>query len=91
LANALDIAANQAEVLDQQFGGGTHTTVSGGVLQLDHNTALADWFQFQGNTYVVEAQNTTASNAAHAALGTEDVVIKLTGLVDINHVHAAFA
>ena len=91
LANAIDIAANQAAVLDQQFNGGIHSSVVNGVLELNAKTGLADWFQYGGNTYIVEAVNTGSTSAAHAALGVHDEVIKLTGLVDANHVHMDFA
>jgi len=94
VANALDIAANQASVLDQQFSGG-HTTVSNAntataALKLDSATGLADWFQYGGNTYVVEAVNTSTTAAAAHTVGTHDIVVELTGLVDINHVAVNF-
>jgi hypothetical protein len=46
-----------------------------------------EWFQYQGNTYVVEAVNnaTSGSGATHTALGANDAVVKLTGLVDLSH------
>jgi hypothetical protein len=49
-----------------------------------HSGSL-DWFQYQGNTYVVEAVNNTNAPAAHTALGANDAVVKLTGLVDLTH------
>jgi len=70
LAQALDIAAAQ--------GASAH----GGTL-LAH-TSVLDWFQFGGNTYIVEANNITAVDAAHTGLGANDVVIKITGLVDLS-------
>jgi hypothetical protein len=91
LANAIDIAAKQAAVLDQQFNGGVHSSVVNGVLELNAKTGLADWFQYGGNTYIVEAVNTGSTSATHAALGVHDEVIKLTGLVDANHVQMDFA
>jgi hypothetical protein len=86
LAGALNLAANQAAVLDQQFNGEGNTTISHGVLEINGGTGLADWFQYGGNTYIVEAMNTGSTAAAHSALGVHDEVIKLTGLVDVNHV-----
>ncbi len=47
--------------------------------------AYVDWFQFSGNTYVVEH-----IGAAETALSTNDYVIKLTGLVDLSG-HLAIA
>ena len=89
LAQALDIAAGQAVSLDQQFSGGAHSVVTGAVgnqtTQLNGQTTLADWFQFQGNTYIVEANNTGSQAAPHAALGAGDVVVELTGLVNVAH------
>ena len=87
LANALDIAASASLQFDSLPGGGGHTTVQNGQIQLGTAAAskvgLLDWFQFQGNTYIVEALNTGAAPAAHAALGTGDVVVELAGLVNI--------
>jgi hypothetical protein len=100
LANALDIAAAADITIDALVNPpgvsaspplpGLHTTVSHGVVQENATTALADWFQFGGNTYIVEAITSTAAAAAHAALGTGDVVVELTGLVNvatIAHLH----
>jgi uncharacterized protein (DUF697 family) len=89
LANALDIAASQTVNIDALAGAG-HTTIANGTVQLNLHTALTDWFQFGGNTYFVEALNTTAANATHTALATTDVVVELTGLVNpvtATHLH----
>jgi hypothetical protein len=83
LASALDIAASQTVQIDAFHSPGAHTTVTHGVPQLNATTALADWFQFGGNTYIVEAINSTAAAAAHTALGTGDVVVELTGLINV--------
>ena len=45
---------------------------------------MIDWFQLGGNTYIVEAINTTASAASHPALAATDEVIKITGLVSLS-------
>jgi S-layer protein len=52
------------------------------------NAAIADtnnneisWFQFSGNTYIVE--NVAASSVTSFA-NTFDVIVKLTGLVDLS-------
>ena len=42
----------------------------------------ADWFQYAGNTYVVEHAST---GTAATALGTADYVVKLSGLVDLTN------
>jgi hypothetical protein len=83
LASALDIAASQTVNIDAFHSPAAHTTVTHGVTQLNATTALADWFQFGGNTYIVEAINSTSAAAAHAALGTGDVVVELTGLINV--------
>ena len=89
LAQALDIAAGQVVSLDQQFSGGAHSVVTGvpgnQTGQMHGLTTLADWFHYQGNTYVVEAVNNGTSPAAHGALGTGNVVVELTGNVDLTH------
>lgn len=59
LANALDIAAGEAVVLDTQFDNGAHTTaVSGalaGALAQSGAASLVDWFQYGGNTFLAGA------------------------------------
>jgi hypothetical protein len=47
------------------------------------NTGVIDWFQYQGNTYVLEAINSTAGTAAHSALTATDEMIKIVGLVSL--------
>ena len=47
------------------------------------NTGVIDWFQYGGNTYLVEAVNFAASAAAHAALAATDEIIKIVGLVSL--------
>jgi hypothetical protein len=77
LGAALDLAAATA-AMSQQSG-------------LDHagsiaaHTGVIDWFQWGGNTYVVEAINATSAAATHTALAVGDAVVKLTGLVDLTH------
>ena len=71
LSQALDLAAATA-ALSQ-----------GSAAQIAAHTGLFDWFQFGGDTYLVEAINHTGSAAAHATLATDDVVVKIVGLVDL--------
>jgi hypothetical protein len=89
LAQALDIAAGQVINLDQQFSAGAHSLMTGAaasyVAQLSGQTTLADWFQFQGNTYIVEANNSGTQATPHAALGAGDVIVELTGIVNVAH------
>ena len=54
---------------------------SGGMIPA--NTGVIDWFQYGGNTYVVEAINTTSAAASHTMLATTDEVIKIVGLVNL--------
>jgi hypothetical protein len=70
LAHALDMAAAAAAA--SQSGG-----------TIGAHSGVIDWFQYGGNTYVVEAINTSASAAAHAALAATDEVIKIVGLVSL--------
>ncbi|WP_018420475.1 DUF4214 domain-containing protein [Paraburkholderia tuberum] len=82
LAQALDLAVSQASVMNAQ-NGGSATTVANGVLQQKAGTGLIDYFHFAGNTYVVEVNNASSAAAAHTALGAGDVVVQLTGNVDL--------
>jgi polysaccharide biosynthesis protein PslG len=71
LAHALDMAAAAAAA--SQSGG-----------TIGAHTGVIDWFQYGGNTYMVEAINTTASAVAHAALAATDEIIKIVGLVSLD-------
>jgi hypothetical protein len=71
LAKALDIAASDAAA--SQAGG-----------QIAAHTGVIAWFQLGGNTYIVEAINSTASAAAHASLAATDEVIKIVGQIDLS-------
>jgi hypothetical protein len=70
LAQALDTAAAEA------------ATSQGG--NIGANTGVIDWFQYNNNTYVVEAINNTASSANHPALAATDEVIKILGAVNLS-------
>ena len=75
LAEALDMAADYASL----------TAVQGTVApKLAANTAVADWFQYDGDTYIVNMQNNTSAAVAQTALDANDVVIHLTGMVDLS-------
>jgi hypothetical protein len=71
LAQALDLATADA-------------TASGSGFWLPAQSGLIDWFQFGGDTYIVEAINPTASPEEQTALSSTDAVIKLAGLVDLS-------
>jgi hypothetical protein len=83
LASAIDTAAGEAVVLDNNFNGGTNTSHS---YSINGATGLVDWFQYGGNTYIVEANNDAATPAAHASLQGHDVVVELIGLVNVSDV-----
>ena len=71
LGQALDIAAADAAL--SQKGG----LIAG-------HTGVIDWFQYAGNTYLVEAINPTSVAASHTALAATDEVVKIVGLVSLN-------
>jgi hypothetical protein len=70
LAQALDTAASAAA-----------TSQSGAMIGA--HTGVIDWFQYGGNTYLVEAINNTGAAASHTALATTDEVIKIIGLLNL--------
>jgi hypothetical protein len=70
LANAFDLAAAAA------------ATSQGGTIAA--NTGVLDWFQYNNNTYVLEAINNTASPAAHSALAAPDEIVTIVGLVNLS-------
>lgn len=78
IAEALDIAASQGALANQ----GNSYEFNDAVLFADQS--VVTWFQFEGDTYIVEANNTTNQEAAHDGLQVNDVVIQLTGLVDLS-------
>ena len=69
LARALDLAA--AGAASSQGG-----TIAG------HIGVIA-WFQYGGDTYVLEAINNTATAETHTMLAATDEVVKLVGLVSL--------
>jgi hypothetical protein len=77
LGQALDLAASLAATAVQPNQNlPNFAQIAGG-------HGVIDWFQFQGNTYVVEAVNSTGAFASHTALATGDVIVKIAGLVDL--------
>jgi len=76
LAQALNMAANYTLLVQDQ---GTAVTTA----NLAANTAAITWFQYGGDTYVVAMVNDTAAAVQQTALDANDIVVKLTGLVDL--------
>ena len=70
LAQALDMAA--ATDASSQSGG-----------LIPANTGVIDWFQWGGDTYIVEAINPTSTFESQTALTATDAVVKLVGVVDL--------
>ncbi|HEY1411499.1 MAG TPA: hypothetical protein VGF36_05125, partial [Rhodopila sp.] len=73
---ALDLAATE-DAASQQSGNSL-----AGLIQ--PNTGVFDWFQLNGNTYVVEAVNSNSAASTHVGLAAGDAVVKLAGLVDLS-------
>jgi S-layer protein len=95
LAGALNLAAAEALFINQHFDGGADTTIlnqntPAAALTLDGHTAILDWFQFQGNTYIVEDVNGTANPALHGSLQAGDYVVEIKGLVNLSTFHGDF-
>ncbi len=76
LAEALNMAANYT-LLDQDQG------TAASAHNLAANTGEITWFQYGGDTYVVAMVNNTAVPVQQTALDANDIVVKLTGLVDL--------
>jgi hypothetical protein len=70
LAQALDLAA--ASAASSQGG------------SIAAHTGVIDWFQYQGNTYVLEAINPTSSAAGHSDLAATDELILIVGVVSLS-------
>ena len=77
LAEALDLAANYT-LLTQTQGTAASTA------NLAANTGMIDWFEYAGDTYVVGMANSTSVAVQQTALDSDDVVIKIAGLVDMS-------
>jgi hypothetical protein len=88
LTQAENLAVSMA-VLDSSVvgltAGASHTAGNAAYGTLAANKGVVDWFQFGGNTYVVEAVNNTGAPATHATLGASDVVVTITGNVNLTH------
>ena len=48
------------------------------------NTGVIDWFQFGGDTYIVEATNATSTPEMQNALTPSDTVVEVVGLLDLS-------
>jgi hypothetical protein len=48
------------------------------------NTGVIDWFQYDGNTYVVETTNPTSSPETQTTLTDADTYVAITGSVDFS-------
>ncbi len=85
LAQALDIAANITALTQQPGTALSSNNVAGEATNgvISNHTGVVDWFQYGGNTYLVESVNTGSSQATHTALGAHDIVVELVGLVNI--------
>jgi len=84
------MAASQAVILATQTNNGHAGVANGSPLELAH-TGLVDWFQYNGNTYIVEdinnanaAGGTLVNAATHSTLQSTDAVVELVGLVNLN-------
>jgi S-layer protein len=59
--------------------------VVAGATQADHSMDGAfGWFQFGGNTYLVEVKHSTAGGINQTFVNGVDQVVKLTGLIDLS-------
>ncbi|MFA9215940.1 MAG: DUF4214 domain-containing protein [Sphingomonadaceae bacterium] len=59
--------------------------VVAGATQADHSTDGAfGWFQFGGNTYLVEVKHSTVGGIAQTFVNGVDQIVCLTGLVDLS-------
>jgi hypothetical protein len=76
LADALNMAANFT-LLTQVQGAAASTAT------LAANTGRIDWFQYGGDTYVVAMVNSTGAAVQQTALDANDIVVKITGMVDL--------
>jgi hypothetical protein len=52
-------------------------------MTLNAQSGLLSWFQYGGDTYLVEAINPAASAAPHVGLQAGGQVVRLSGLVDL--------
>ncbi|MEI7993314.1 MAG: hypothetical protein WCH01_00285 [Methylococcaceae bacterium] len=77
LAAALDMAANYTALTQVQ--GATAASAN-----LAANSGVIDWFQYGGNTYIEAMVNSSNAAMQHTALMTGDIVVKITGLVDLS-------
>jgi hypothetical protein len=77
LTDALNLAANFTLLTTVQGADPAASTLLA-------NTGRVDWFQYGGDTYVVAMVNSTGANIQQTGLDANDIVVKITGLVDLN-------
>jgi len=83
LAAALDLAIASA-AMSQQGTADNGLAAGHAAGYIGPNTGVIDWFQYGGDTYIVEAVNNTSAAATNAALDANDMVVKIAGLVDLS-------
>lgn len=76
LTDALNLAANYTLLVKDQG-------LAASTANLAANTGAIDWFQYGGDTYIVAMVNNTTAAVQQTALDANDIVVKLTGLVDL--------
>jgi len=90
IPDALSFTANAVTAANVTAAGGSVTTLAGwvtGALSVKGANEAAhsiDWFNFNGNTYLVEQ-----ANAQGQAYGTGDTIVQLVGV--FNEQHASFS
>jgi hypothetical protein len=74
-------AASLAKALDLAAAGAANSQ-SGHVIAA--HTGVVDWFQYGGDTYLVEAINAGSAAASHTALAATDAVVQILGQVNLS-------
>lgn len=71
-----------AQALDMTAVSAAHSQ-PGGLIPAD--TGVLDWFQYGGDTYIVEAINSSATAEAHTELVPTDGLVEIMGLIDLTN------
>ena len=75
MQEALDMAANYT-LLTQAQGTAAPTLAA--------NTGEITWMQYGGDTYIVAMVNSSGGAVQQTGLDSDDIVVKLSGLVDLS-------
>ena len=82
-SNAVNVssATSTSQAIDLAIASASASQTSASI---PAHTGVIDWMQYEGNTYIIEATNSTAVPEHQTTLNSTDTVVELMGVVDLS-------